>query len=154
MTSRPSTSCLTPCRARGQACGTDNGYPNVRLAEKLDEVQALERRLHDAGVSVSARNCKDLWDRFGIAVANSKAIISRPLALVQEIFESDRRTYTGYHRQLASGARVAEENKFDRIRTQVEAALFPNFYSEMIFGFISIGNATLKGYGAYPTLSA
>jgi hypothetical protein len=132
-----------------QACGEDNGYPNVRLAERTDELAALGQRLHDAEVSATARKCKDVLDRFGVAVLGSRAVISRSLAIVQDLIESDRRTYTSYQRQLAYGARVAEDNEYDRVRTQVEAALFPNFHEDMLFGFLSLGNMTLTGYGAY-----
>lgn len=106
-------------------------------------------RLHDAEVSTTARHCKDVLDRFGAAVLGSRAVISRSLAIVQELVESDKRTYVGFHKQLAAGARVAEDNKFDRIRTQVESALFPNFHSEIIFGCLSLGGSRLTGYGEY-----
>jgi hypothetical protein len=63
-----------------QACGEDNGYPNVRLALRPDEVQALARRLHDAEVSTTARKCGEILEKFGIAVLGSKAVISRSLS--------------------------------------------------------------------------
>jgi hypothetical protein len=132
-----------------QACGEDNGYPNVRLAERTEELNALNQRAHDAEVSATARKCKEVLDRFGTAVLGSKAVIARSLATIQDLVESDRKTYTSYQRQLAQGARVAEDNEFDRVRTQVEAALFPNFQSEMLFGFLALGNTLLTGYGAY-----
>lgn len=132
-----------------QACGEDNGYPNVRLAEKAEELAALARRLHNAEVSSTARKCKDVLDRFGVAVLGSRAVISRSLAIVQDLLETDRRTYTSYQRQISHGARVAENNDYDRVRTQVEAALFPNFHENMLFGFLYLGGSTLTGYGAY-----
>ncbi len=132
-----------------QACGEDNGYPNVRLAQRADELAALQRRLGDAEASAAARRCRDVLDRFGVAVLGSRAVVSRSLATVQDLIGSDRRTYTSYQRQLAYGARVAEDNEFDRIRTQVEAALFPNFHQDMLFGFLSLGGVSLTGYGAY-----
>jgi hypothetical protein len=132
-----------------QSCGEDNGYPNVRIAQSHDEVAALQARLHDAETSASARACKEALDRFGAAMLSSKAIISRSLTIIQDLIDSDRRTYTSYQRQLVSGSRVAEENQFDRVRTQVEAALFPNFHLDVLFGFLALGTTTLTGYGAY-----
>jgi len=132
-----------------QACGEDNGYPNVRLALRPDEVQALARRLHDAEVSTAARKCREILEKFGIAVLGSKAIISRSLSTVQDLVENDRRTYTNFQKQLAYGARVAEDNEFDRVRTQFEAALFPNFHQDMLFAMLSLNNRGLVGYGAY-----
>jgi hypothetical protein len=132
-----------------QACGEDNGYPNVRLAQVPAEVDMLAKRLHDAEVSATARGCSDTLERFGVAVLGSKAVIARSLAVVQDLIETDRRTYTSFHKQLAAGARVAEENQLDQVRTQIEAAFFPNFYKEIVFAFLSLGATTLRGYGAY-----
>jgi hypothetical protein len=132
-----------------QACGEDNGYPNVRLALRPDEVQELAKRLHDAEVSTTARNCRQGLEKFGLAVLGSKAVISRSLAIVQDLIENDQRTYTNFQRQLAYGARVAEDNYFDKVRTQFEAALFPNFHQDILFAVLSLNNRGLAGYGAY-----
>ncbi|ATQ68519.1 hypothetical protein CQW49_11985 [Methylosinus trichosporium OB3b] len=75
-------------------------------------------------------------------------MIARPLGIVQDLVE-DGRTYTSYHKQLASGARVAEENEWDLTRTQVEAALFPNFHAEIVFASLTLDGAGMSGYGAY-----
>jgi len=132
-----------------QACGEDNGYPNVRLAQRPDEVQALAKRLHDAEVSTTARKCRKILEQFGLAVLGSKAVISRSLSVVQDLIESDRRTYTNFQRQIAYGARVAEDNQVDRVRTQFEAALFPNFHQDVLFAMLSLNNDGLVGYGSY-----
>jgi hypothetical protein len=132
-----------------QACGEDNGYPNVRIAELPEETAALARRVHDAEISSAARHCKDVLDRFGTAIFGTKAVVARSLAIVQDLVQSDRRNYTSFQKQLASGARSAEDNQFDKVRTQLEAALFPNFHPEILFGFLSFEDAALTGYGAY-----
>jgi hypothetical protein len=132
-----------------QSCGEDNGFPNVRLAEIPREIAALAQRVLDAEVSSDARNCRDVLERFGTAVQSSQAIIARSLAVIQDLIESDLRTYTSFQRQLAAGMRVAEDNEADRVRTQVEAALYPNFHTEIRFAFLSIGPAGLAAYGAY-----
>src|SRR4051794_17716938 len=132
-----------------QACGEDNGFPNVRLAQQPDEHSALISRLHDAEVSADARNCKHILDDFGAAILTSKAVIARSLAVIQDLLENDRRIYTSYQKQLASGARAAEANDVDRVRTQFEAALFPNFHGDVLFGCLSLNNRGLSSYGAY-----
>ena len=131
-----------------QACGEDNGAPNVRLAESEAERKALMRRVNDAEISTSARNCGDVLDRFGNAVLTSYAVIARSLAVVQDLIEGGR-TYTSYHRQLASGARLAEDNEWDRTRTQVDAALFPNFHQDIVFASLSLDCRGMSGYGEY-----
>jgi hypothetical protein len=131
-----------------QACGEDNGTPNVRLAQSEAERKALMRRLKDAETSTRARNCGDVLDRFGDAVLTSYAIIARSLAVVQDLIEGGR-TYTSYHRQLASGARLAGDNEWDRTRTQVDAALFPNFHQDIVFASLSLDGRGMSGYGGH-----
>jgi hypothetical protein len=131
-----------------QACGEDNGAPNVRLAQSEAEKRTLAKRLKDAEISADARKCRDVLERFGVAVLNSFAVIARPLAIVQDLVEGGR-TYTNYHRQLASGARLAEDNEWDRTRTQVDAALFPNFHNEIVFASLSLSDHGLSGYGEW-----
>lgn len=131
-----------------QACGEDNGPPNVRLAESEAERTALSRRLRDAETSTQARNCNDVLERFGVAVLSSQAVIARSLAVIQDLVDGGR-TYTSYHKQLASGARLAEDNPWDQTRTQVDAALFPNFHQDIIFASLSLDGRGIAGYGGY-----
>jgi hypothetical protein len=131
-----------------QACGEDNGAPNVRLAESEDEQKSLARRLKDAEISTKARKCNDVLVRFGDAVSNSQAVIARSLAVVQDLVEGGR-TYTNYHRQIASGARIAENNEWDQTRTQVDAALFPNFHQDIVSASLSLDGRGMSGYGEY-----
>lgn len=119
------------------------------MAELLQEQEELASRLRDAEVSAVARKCKDVLDRFGVAVLGSHAVIARSLAVVQDLLESDTRTYTSYQRQVFLGARVPEENEFDQIRTQFEAALFPNFHHDILFACLSLDGRGLTSYGAY-----
>jgi hypothetical protein len=107
------------------------------------------RRVGDARVSTAARKCHDVLERFGIAVLGSRAVVARSLAVVQDLLESDRRSYTNYHKELAQASRVPEDNEFDQIRTQFEAALFPNFHQEMLFACLSLDGRGLSAYGGY-----
>ena len=131
-----------------QACGEDNGAPNVRLAQSDVERMALARRLKDAEISAKARNCEHILERFGAAVLSSHAVIARSLAVVQDLIDGGQ-TYTSYQRQLASGARLAQDNEWDRTRTQVEAALFPNFHLDIAFASLSLDGRGMSGYGEY-----
>ncbi len=133
-----------------QACGTFNGYPNVRLAQKPDEADALEKRIVDARVSASARGCIAKLNEFVSAVeSGSVAVISRPINIIDNIVSTDLNVYTSHAQQLRSGARVAEENIFDQTRERYESALFPNFREHIKFGCLSLDGTGLRGYGAY-----
>src|SRR5271157_3305083 len=131
-----------------QACGQDNGAPNVRLAQTDTERKALARRVKDAEVSSDARNCRAVLERFGTAVLSSQAVIARSLAVVDDLVTGGK-TYTSYYAQLASGARIAEDNEWDRTRTQVDAALFPNFYENIVLASLSLDSRGMSGYGSY-----
>ena len=61
------------------ACGEDNGYPNVRLADSTEEKNALETRVKEAEASARAGGYLSVLNDLGLAVASSKAIIARPL---------------------------------------------------------------------------
>ena len=75
-------------------------------------------------------------------------MIARSLAVVDDLVTGGK-TYTSYHQQLASGARIAEENQWDRTRTQVDAALFPNFHKDIVFASLSLDGHGMSGYGTY-----
>jgi hypothetical protein len=131
-----------------QACGESNGAPNVRLAQSEAERSALTLRFHDAKISCQARGCDEALQRFGLMVLNSRAVIARSLAVVQDLVDRNE-TYTSYHSQLASGARNAEDNAWDLTRTQVDAALFPNFHKDIVFASLTLDGAGMSGYGDY-----
>lgn len=140
---------VSPAKRECQACGEDNGYPNVRLAQLPEEQTELTNRINAAEVSTHARKCKNVLDKFGAAACSAQVVISRPLAAIQNLLESDRQTYTSYQRQLTMGARIPEDNIFDQTRTQFESALFPNFFQDILFGCLSIDGHGLSSYGAY-----
>ena len=130
-------------------CGKDNGCPNVREAESASEVAALEARLRDAEISVSARGCLSILNEFGVAVLNSQAVIARSLSQVHDIVKSDNALYIPFHKQVDSGARLPEQNRFDRGRTAVESAILPNYYREITFGALSLDGRGLAAFGDY-----
>jgi len=131
------------------SCGDDCGYPNVRLASQKAEVDALEARLHTAEVSTRLRDCVNQLVAFGEGVNSSKAVIARPLNMLSDWVESETSIYTSYQRQVASGSRVPEDNKWDKVRTQYESALYPNFYVDIVFGSLTLAEEGMTGYGGF-----
>ena len=61
------------------SCQADAGFPNVRRAEKTDEIAALEARIHEADVSAEARGAIKALDEFEQAVGGSSAVMNRRL---------------------------------------------------------------------------
>ena len=131
------------------SCGDDCGYPNVRLASQATAVEALEARFHSAEVSTEARNCLDKLLAFGAGVDRSRAVIARPLNILSDWVENEASIYTSYQRQVASGARVPQDNEWDKVRTQYESALYPNFYVDIVFGSLTLSTGGMSGYGGF-----
>jgi hypothetical protein len=131
-----------------QACGRSNGAPNVRLAEARNETDALDARYQSAEVSAGARSCLAVLTDLGEAVSASKVVLTRDLATVKDLLDAGS-TYTSYHRQVWSGSRMAKDNVWDRTRTQVDAALFPNFFQDILFGALTLNDRGVSGYGEY-----
>ena len=131
------------------ACGEDNGYPNVRLAQSDDETSALEKRLENAETSAEAGGYLAVLNDFGSAVASSEAIIARPLGPIMDMLDNENLTYTSYHYQLAAQARTPEDNEFDRVRTQFESAISPNFHAEIRYGALTLDDHWPAKFGDY-----
>ncbi len=129
------------------ACGADAGFPNVRLAERKEEVEMLEERLAMAAASAEAAGYANVLRELGDAVSSSMAVIARPLRIIQDLLEDVRRPYSTYHAELNAGARIPEDNVFDRIRTQFENALFPNFYDEIRYAALTLDGRWLESFG-------
>lgn len=131
------------------ACGEDNGYPNVRMAERDEEFAALSVRLEQAEASATAANYIDVLNDFGTKILDSKMAIVRPLAYMLWLLESDKHTYSTYQLEVQMGARIPEENKWDLTRNQWEAALHPNFHKEIRYGCLTLNNKGLEKFGPY-----
>ncbi len=131
------------------ACGEDNGFPNVRIAELPEETNALAARVERAEASAKAANYLDILIDFGAIVLTSKVAIARSLVPILSLLESDRQTYSTYQQQVAMEARVPEDTGFDTTRNQFESALHPNFHHKIRFGCLTLNNRGVPTFGTY-----
>lgn len=129
-------------------CGADAGYPNVRMAERPDEVLALERRFQDAIQQARIKCSEEVTEQFRLAVSSSDAIISRPLTKLMELISSDNELYTTYYHQVESQSRLPQMNEYDQGRAAIDSVLFPNYYAEIRFAMLSLDGHGLDYYGA------
>ncbi len=93
---------ITPSSRFCPGCNTDVGFPNVRMAERSEEREALAARLASAEVSSKASGCGEVLKRFGEAVVSSKVVIARSLALVHDLLKSEHFLYVSFYKQVAS----------------------------------------------------
>jgi hypothetical protein len=129
------------------ACGHYNGPPNVRMAQKPEELAALETRFNNAVKACSTRGVFDKLEAFGAAVSTSKAVIARPFSEVLSLVEDEGISYTSFARQVQSGRRNPLDQGHDPIRNQFENAVFPNYYHSILFASLSMTGKGLSGYG-------
>ena len=131
------------------ACSTDAGFPNVRYATDVSERLALKQRLEAAQISVAARGCEQAWRDFIAAAADSRAILSRDLGALDTLVKSENALYIGFHKQVRSGARVAEQNQWDHGRTAAESTVLPLFFEHVNYAALSLDGRGLAAYGEY-----
>ena len=131
-------------------CGNFLGYPNVRKALAADEEQELLGRSQKAWAAADAIGARDRLAAFSDAIlADSVAIVGRDLGTLDALAKSDNVFYIGYHRQVRAGARRPEENKWDAIRQQIDAAMFPNYFENILFASLSLDGVGDTNYGLY-----
>lgn len=129
------------------ACEADVGFPNVRAAAELQNVEALKKRFDEANISARARNCEAKLKEFGKRVASSKAIICLNFGIARRVLESDNQLIATYYQQVDSMHRLPENNDWDKVRESVEARLFPNYYRNIHFASLSLQDSILDHYG-------
>lgn len=129
------------------ACQTDIGFPNVRAAERQDEVAALDRRYQDAMTSAQTRNCEDVVNQFRQAVSSSQAVLCSPISSVQEFVSSDNKLHAIFHQLVQALNRLPEKNKWDPGRQGREATVFPYYYDQIQYAALSLDGTGVTGYG-------
>lgn len=130
-------------------CQTDAGFPNVRIAETVEEVKALGRRCGDAKISTETRNCFDTLEEFSLLIQKSTAVIARNIGILSRLVSSDLQLYVNFHKELEAGLRLPDDNIWDKARSSVDSTLFPNYFNQMCFAALSINGKGLTRYGAY-----
>lgn len=130
-------------------CGADVGCPNVRAAQRTEEVDALELRAKEAKDNSIKRGCKKVFHDFRDAVATSSAVINRHIGQINEFASSDNALYQTYYQGVRSERRLPENNDWDSIRGSCKSLFFPNYHDNIRCGSLSINKIGVSGYGAY-----
>jgi hypothetical protein len=134
---------------RCHVCGTDVGFPNVRIADSDKEVSALAKRLDDARTSATARDCSDALNDFGRASARSSAVVARPLGDLDSFVKRDNALYTSFHSQVRSGARLPESNEWDKGRRAAESTINPLYDEQINYAALSLDGFGVLWWGEY-----
>ena len=147
----PNPACTAPLAPHSRnclACGRDVGAPNVRAAREPAEIDALnlryKRRLHQAekdGYEVA-------FAQFEQKTSSSTAVMCMPPSRLLALATSRDSILSTFTLQVQGEARVAQDNRFDKIRTSVEEAFFPNYSREIRFAALSLSAAGQIAYGS------
>lgn len=130
-------------------CQKDAGFPNVRRAEKPDEVTALEARVRSAQLSAEQRGATAQLDSFVAAVAKSNAVMNRRLDQLQTWLTSDSPFFSSFHPQIRDGAIVARDNVWDEHRISAENTINPIYYVDLQIAALTLDDEGLIYYGPY-----
>lgn len=118
------------------------GFPNVRKARSAPEVDALEERFEKVREQAQKKGAEEQLMAFERAVAkDSVAVMGRSLADVLSMLQPGK-LFTSFHNEIASGARIAQDNIYDRGRGSVDALLFPEYARNVNFALLSFGSAS------------
>jgi hypothetical protein len=130
-------------------CNKDAGYPNVRLADSPDEVQALDARAAAVAASAAARGVTTELKFFSQAVGSSKAVMNRRLDVLHSWLNSNSPLFISFHQQVRAGTRLPDDTAWDQQRTSAENTISPNFYGDLSYGALSLDRVGMEYYGPY-----
>jgi hypothetical protein len=131
-------------------CNTVAGFPNVRAADRVKEVDALTARYNDALASARARNVLPELSAFEAAVArSSKAVMNRSLGALSTWLNGDSPMFYSFHYQVRYQGRVPAETEWDEQRGAAEAAINPFYYQELNYAALTLDGLGMAYYGPY-----
>jgi hypothetical protein len=133
-------------------CGTDAGYPNVREANHLDEIEAVEKRFQAAVRDCKTRDCHGVMEQFHLALRESEAVLCRPLPKLLALIESDNELYATFYQLVNAETRMPEKNVYDTARTAVDSTLFPNYHQHIRFAALTLDGKGPTYYGGCSVL--
>ncbi len=148
----PEPSCKTevlPHVERCHVCGTDVGFPNVRAADSAEEISALQKRLQDVQTAANARGSLARLKEFGLAVAQSSAVLARSLGDLDSFIKSDKSLYVSFHSQVRANSRIPEDNDWDKGRIAAESTIHPHYTEKINYTALSLDGRGVFWWGEY-----
>lgn len=130
-------------------CNTDAGFPNVRVARREREADALTARYSDAVVSAEARGVSAELGAFEAAVGTSKAVMNRSLGALSNWLNGQSGLFLTFHKQVEYLDRDPEKTECDQQREAAEAAINPYYYRDLSFAALTLDGRGMLYYGPY-----
>jgi len=140
--------CDSPIQPTGvlcEVCQAPIGFPNVRRAIREDD--ALDKRYKLETASVKARGIEDVALKFQQAVDGANVVIARSVIELLSIVKNENLLISTFYQQVASRARMAENNAFDPKRAAIESLVHPFYYENIHYAALSLDNTGVTYYG-------
>lgn len=126
-------------------CCEFHGFPNVRAANQTTEIEALEQRYQNA-LNLGSQQVMDKF--FNSVDTESHVVMCRAFCDTISLLNTDA-VFQPFHKMVAIGARIAKDNKWDKIRGAVGSSLFPEYHTEINYGLLSLDSLGDSYYGGY-----
>lgn len=128
-------------------CARPALYPNVFTAEDAAEVDALRQRHQLARQDGLARGADAAIENFEAAIANTRAVIARPVNELQRLTTSDNEVYATFYQLLKAKVKLPTGEKWDALRGVADEALFSGYKEQIRFAALSLDGVGLMNYG-------
>lgn len=130
-------------------CGFSVGPPNIRAAERVEELDALTERYAEARKRASANGCLSILERFERAVASSVAVINMDAIDLFSFVTRGNSLYTNYEIGVDAGIRKPAPLGHDRQRRGIGGTLFGTYANKVMYAALSLDGLGPTSYGPY-----
>ena len=131
-------------------CGKDVGFPNVRVADRADEVVALRERVRIAQTAGAHRGCADELEAFGTAASDSQAVMVRHLTVLDSFVSNSKGALATYYKAVRAGLRWPENNEYDANRNRIDGTINLHGVHESIhYAALSLNGRGVSWFGNY-----
>lgn len=138
-----------PLHQRDCVNGHANEYPNVRSAKQADEIVALAERVRIVREACKSAGTTAELDALSSASQATRAVMARNIKALDAFASTPNAMLTTYYKQVRSGARMPEDNYWDKRRETLDSAVNPYIYDEIHFAALSLSGRAPSWFGEY-----
>lgn len=119
-------------------CGNHIGFPNVRVAQKTEESDALHKRYVDALDKAQTAGSLEQLARFDDNMRKTGAVINVDLDFLYQFITKDDMLYSNYSLGVRGQLRKPATGQNDRHRRTIEAMLFGGYAEHIRYAALSL----------------
>lgn len=127
------------------ACGTDCGYPNVRIAGKARS--RLQERAEEGRLEADRRGAAEQISKLEELAGATQAVVNVGAAFAHQLLADGNSAYSNYAKLVDAGVRRTAHFENDCDRRTVEAKLYGSSAGNVVYAALSSDGRGLSGYG-------